>query len=368
MSNTTLFTCDNASRDSLDPFWKIEVKETDFSESVAGSVISIIAILLLLVGLPWNTLLIVIIIKKHLYKQPAVMLMLNLAIANLLTGLFVLPFNVIVGFTGEYAFGDNDHARCWVCQTGILLTLMPTVAVHMVALMSVDRLLYLKKPLAYPHIVTPARMFVAVVVVWVVSVALSILPLAGIGTVLFSSQVATCILFSEGNSRFIPNIYYTIAIVLESSILVTIQFIMYIWILLITRKYLFGKLQRKTRTSGNASSETSNNAARKEHSRNQLHLVRVFGAIFTANLVTWIPVVISALAFAIALPITGSYAVPPVIFTITYILWISRTAIHPIVEALLTSEIRETLSKYYGYIITRVCKRSDGTENVKHGS
>ena len=250
MNSSDPFCDGNVTRDSLDPFeWRIEQDDTKISEGAAGVVTSVICLLLMLVGLPWNALVIAIIIKKHLYKQPALMVMLNLAIANFLTLLLVVPFNIVVGFTGEYSFGDNDQVRCQVCQTGILLTLFSAAALHFLGLMAIDRLLYLKKPLAYQRIVTPVRMFIAIIVVWILCTAMSILPLVGFGSIVFSFQLSTCIMSSHGNSRLAPNFYYTSLVVLESAIPFLTQFVAYIWILIITRKYLLRKLRRRMRSS-----------------------------------------------------------------------------------------------------------------------
>ena len=55
-------------------------------------------LLFFLVGLPWNGLVIGIILKKKLFTRPTYMLMLNLAIANLLVCVLVLPLTVVTGF------------------------------------------------------------------------------------------------------------------------------------------------------------------------------------------------------------------------------------------------------------------------------
>ncbi len=92
----------NVSGDSLhDTEWLMDVPEEDFDTVSNGYGISAVLSLYFLVGFPWNLLVIGIIIKKRLYTQPAVMLMLNLAIANFLVFALVMPFSITTGIAGE---------------------------------------------------------------------------------------------------------------------------------------------------------------------------------------------------------------------------------------------------------------------------
>ena len=56
-----------------------------------------LASLFLVIGAPLNAILIGIVIKKKLLTRPSVMLMLNLAIANLLACLLVMPLTLAYG-------------------------------------------------------------------------------------------------------------------------------------------------------------------------------------------------------------------------------------------------------------------------------
>ena len=62
-------------------------------DKTSGLVTAIFLLLILAVGLPWNFLVTVIIMKERLYKQPTIVLLLNLVITDLLLllGLILLP-------------------------------------------------------------------------------------------------------------------------------------------------------------------------------------------------------------------------------------------------------------------------------------
>ncbi len=142
--------CLNFSQDTISPdLWTLS---DDYFGPGIG--VGIILAIFMLIAVPWNSFLIGIIIKKCLFKEPAILLLLNLAITDLLISLFFLPFNIIPALTGEYIFGNSDYTRCQVCQTGIVFSILLAVSIHNVALLSLDRFLYIKMPLKYKKIVT----------------------------------------------------------------------------------------------------------------------------------------------------------------------------------------------------------------------
>ena len=85
-----------------------------------------------------------------------------------------------------------------------------------------------------------------------------------------------------------------------------------------------------------------------EKRNSQLRLARLFGAIFTANMLTWLPMVALALTGAVVDPLNISTAM----YSFAYLSFLSETVIHPILEAFLIKEARETLSGYLS-----CCKR-----------
>ncbi len=180
---------------------------TDLDLRNSGYATSAIVSLIFLIGVPWNMLVICTIVKKRLYSNPTIMLLLNLAITNLLLGLLVMPLNIIAGFAGEYLFGKTDAIRCHVCQTGVFLILLLWVSIHTLSLMAVDRFIFLKRPLDYKVLVTPKRMLVAIII-WIICTVVSIPPLFGFGEIKFSFTVSTCVPNLVGMTHMAPNYYY----------------------------------------------------------------------------------------------------------------------------------------------------------------
>ncbi len=209
--------------------------------------------------------------------------------------------------------------------------------------MAVDRFIYLKKPLTYPQIVTPPRMLVAILAIWVICIALAIPPLFAFGEIRFSHTVATCVAFVDRRTHIAPNYFYIVLLMVEGVIPYLTLFVMYCWILYIVRRYLMQKLRRVVLNHAEGSVD-----ALKDHSRSQLVLVNVFGAIFTANIITWLPLI----PLVVAVAVLESGSVPSWAFTVTYLSYLSSTVIHPVLEAYLTHEIRATIRGFFLSVIT----------------
>ncbi len=342
--NLLNFSClKNVSGDSITEIaWTTDnPEESGFSNPRdVGFATSVIVSLIFLTGVPWNFFVIFVIVKKKLYSNPTIMLLLNLTIANFLLGLIVMPFSIITGFSGEYLFGNSDAVRCHVCQSGLLLTLLSFVTLHTIALMSVDRFIYLKSPLTYNLWITPKRIFIAIITVWILCTVISLPPLLGFGEMKFSFTVATCTPYLVGRTHVAPNYYYVISGMAEAFIPITFLIVMNTWILYITRKSILDRLN-KSKTSEVQKKDNMANEKRNF----QLRLVRVFAIIFLANLLTWLPVIALGLTGAIV----GAGQIPIFMYSFAFISYLSETVIHPILEACFIREVRVTMSNSLRY-------------------
>ena len=295
-----------------------------------GYAIGAFALLFFLAGLPWNGLVIGIILKNKLFTLPTYMLMLNLAIANLLVCVLVLPLTVFTGFGGEDLFGSCEVSDK-VCKAGVFLILFPLVSTHTVALLAIDRLIYIKKPLTYQFIVTPIRMLAAIVVVWVLCIGLSIPALTGF--MLYVQEMHACGL---GGS---PE--YFIPLLVESALVILLQCVVCAWMLCIARNQLKEKLLKglalSVGTHNTPQQREKYREVQRKYNKSQLHLVKVFIAIFTASTVT----LLMAAVLAIAATVCG--LLPPPLYPPGYLLYLSRAVIHPILEAVMTKETRSVL-------------------------
>ena len=334
---------------------------TSSSRSVRGYVNAAFMLLFFAIGLPCNALLIGIVLKKKLFTRPSSMLLLNLAVNHLLECFLIMPVTFLfgIGYDGIY------RERQSICRLGVIFIWLGSVSIYTVALMSVDRVIYLKKPLTYGRIVTPRRMFFSIVVIWVFSTVISFAPLLRFGEVGYNHNLATCgIIVDEYGPYFL---LLTALGVLAH----LVKLFGFGYIIFIIRKHLLNKLRRSVgsirghRKRTNQDPANTNLEQRKgsfvQYKRSQLQLLKVFGAIFTVSLLAILPFA----AAGILIPIFGDASAVPLLYTyhISYILVLSKSVIYPLLESYLIHETRAALFKFCSTCFC-CCKRRKRTENV----
>ena len=183
--------CSNVSSNSVTlDYWRLEEEY-----STHGMIVAAFLLLFILLGLPWNSLVLITIIKEKLYRQPTIILLLVLVLADIFILIGPAPIIMITGFSREYGAGlKSDKARCMACRFEFAFTsLVPMYgSFFSIALMTVDRFVYIYKPLQYDRLVTPQAMWVAVVVVGIVTVAIGLTLLLVPGEPSFYPEILSC--------------------------------------------------------------------------------------------------------------------------------------------------------------------------------
>ena len=331
------------------------------------------ALFILLFGTPLNLFVISSILWKRLYKSASVIPMLNLAFSNLLVCLLILPFIIVSGYSSEFVFGPSDYVRCIFCSIGSVNATLPMVSLYTLAIMAVGRLVYLKKPLQYSSIITPARVLTYLAIVWAIGIAIALPPYFGFGSITFAYVVSACVPLITGDTQGLPNMYYLLVLVPIGVVPILVLFVTYTWIVCISRQYIlknpkrFAILHKQSATK--LSSLKKHSSSDKEieriiHNANkqqQFRIVQVLGAIFVTNIITWIPII----ALIITSAIVGSFAIPTFYYSFTYICYLLEIMLHPLLQITLIYEVKETVKKLWSSLKKTfcICFRSKGLEN-----
>ncbi len=326
--------------------------ETGTRDSALAS--SAITLCFILVGVPSNLLILVSILRQHLYREPTYILLLSLAIAELLMCLLYMPFTVLSGLYGSFPLGTTDRTRCGVCQfVGILFIFFSYLTVHTLALISVDRFLFIKYPLKYIKMVTTMRTSLACASAWVLCAALSAPPLLGFGDFAYSHTVSSCVINIEDRAS---NLHYAILVGLEVCFPLLLLFGTNIWILCIILKQmrkLYAAKRKLQEKDEDFKEKLKSKLTRSKHLK-QLHLVRVFGAIWLANMITWTPFFARIVGTLIFGAISSRWFLLYVFLSI-----ISHTVIHPLLEATIIPELRKQLVAIFRKALCCCRKRDD---------
>ena len=355
--------CSNYSQDSItSELWTIfnTTGSIVTYERIASS-IAIFFIIFMLIGVPWNLIVIVIVLKKRLFQQPAILLLLNLTITDFLLCSVIMPFNIIPAMAREFIFGDTDYVRCQICQVGVLMNILLLMSVYNVALLSLDRFLYVRKPLQYEKIVTVKKVAVLLVACWLLFTVFSLMPVFGLGEVSFGDVVATCSINFSSFGLNISYVYFWLFIIAVSIVPLLILLVTNIWMVCFIRKSMQKSYHRRANSfklgeRDRQSSRTKLVILKEKHKKDQLRLLQIFGAILCASIITWMPTFISIVLLASQI----------------FFLWLVgfghislflQAVIHPILQVIFLRDIRVEITRPYHYLKRKLHKSSSSPDD-----
>ena len=343
MSNGTLqYSCldKNLSHHQVTPeYWMVSPRLQPLGFAT-GSVM----LLFLVIALPSNIMIITSILLQKLFKQPTHLLLLSLACADLLLCLLVIPLIGISGFTGGFVLGSSDSTRCKVCQTGVSVVALLLFSIHVLALMSFDRFLFIKYPFRYDKILTQKAVLTAIAISCILCVLLALLPLFGIGDIYFDHNTFSCAPRFDYTTEVTKNIYYVVLLIVEAMIPLSVVLVTNIWVLCIAHGHIKAiyrtKRSIKDATQQQAYHQTLKDKVNQQKFRKQLQLLRMFGILFISHIVVWIPIIVRTIEAAAA--DSDDFSLWSDFIVITTIT--SHPVLHPLIEACFLPEIRNQFS------------------------
>ena len=323
--------CKNASENgTTDEMWQLG---DDYRAS--GMALAVFQILILSVGLPWNLMVIVTIIKEKLYKQPTIVLLLNLVCVDLFFMITLLPINIVTGIAGEFILGNNDLTRCNSCKIGILDPIFPILLIYALTFLSFDRFFYFYKPLQYKRIITIPRTLAVIFVKWLLVFAIFIIiPLIRIhDSVIFYRPFAACTLNISSIVTFLVTL---IVICLPLIVLIVLN----VWVIYIVQKTIRKVYSFRITANRNDHDVDFDKRVKQIRQKKQFHLIKVFGGLILSFLIQWLPMVVLVILF-----IPQGSEVSIAFQVIVLVLFQAQVATHPILESTLIRDVRKPLMK-----------------------
>jgi len=352
MSNFSCFDPDLSRNSVIPEAWSLREDQ----DATGVIVIGVILMVAVAIGIPWNAAVLAALIHKKFFKQPSTFLLFNLATVDLLTCIIIIPFQAVPGLIGgRYTLGNSDYTRCQSCQGGIIVIIwLLYSSLHLVAVMSVDRLIYIRKPLQYDKWITVPRMAVVVIVVYVVCLLVAIPPLFQLGAIQFSFNVGTCSTLFSVTTRVGPSYLLIVFYLLEAIVPVGTLIISNILLIVFVRKTVRDRFNSTYKSAGE---DQVNHRARKTYNEQQFRMVKVFGSIFVSNFLTWTP----SILLIIIVGAIGFSSVPPGVFGLVFLCFLLQSVIHPILESMLSGKVRAIARKLFCFC----CKKKESPVNIK---
>ena len=336
---------------TTDEVWRVASTGVVHISSIRA--IAVFLILYMLIGIPWNGIILFMIVKKQYYRDPTYILLMNMVIADLIVCAVCLPFGTVSALRMRFSIGNSDYTRCTVCHT---ITIIPVIftnySLFVLALLSTDRLLYIKLPLQYQRIMTVKKVVFMLTGSILVCIISALPPVFGFGEIKFANPLGLCSLFIVGRNRVTENIYFILLQLIILAFPFSLAFVANVWLMLIACKTAWSNYskQRECTLSDHSRNaierRTSENELKSQFKKKQICLTQVFSAIFFINIITWIPSVFIILISAIGREEILSS--PWLAFV--YLVFLSQPIIHPILETCLVGKARWMFFKFLCYI------------------
>lgn len=301
--------------------------------------------------------------RSKLLRAPTHVALFSLVISDLTLTVLVMPVSIITTIAHDYPFGDNDYVRCKICMHGFIFTILSISSIHHIALLSLDRFLFIYMPINYKTWVTRGRMLLALLGAWFISIIIGILPFFGFGAIGYSSSIGTCVVIFHGETHLTSNLYYILLFFVEALIPITVIIVCNIGLLCTARKHLKKmRAVRKQMYSGSTKDSKASGAIEtklnREHKQQQLQLFHVFTAIFIGNIITWMPV----LGLALASQVIDFDKVTSEAIAFVYMTYISYALIHPILESWFIVDIRNRVKAIFYFFCSKCVKETRDTK------
>ena len=324
--------CSSASSNSVTvDFWKLKDDSI-----IQGKVFAVFLLFCELLGLPWNILVVITIIKEKLYHQPTIILLMNLLAADFFILAYPSPILMTTGFAGEFIIGSSDRVRCATCQLGFALLVPFYNSFFTVALMSLDRFLYIYKPLQYERSSTKHIALVAVIVAVLVSISIGLGSHLDPNKIDFNSSLLNCI------ERISDSIWYPIILVVIGVVVLVVIIISNVWFSYIVLKNIRAVYSCEDTTDeakGRSKWSSLMMYMKTPRYRKQIHLYRMFFTLLFSSVIVWVPFIYDLGTFIMPQPSPHSLELS----TVGQLLLYSQVVLHPILETVLIDDIRMPL-------------------------
>ena len=258
------------------------------------------------------------------WKQPAIIFLTNMLLNNLVMILLVMPFSIITAASGEWIFGSTVNQKESVCQFAAFMRLYSYLsALESLVLVSFDRFFFIVKALQYDKYMTVNKAVIIVAVSWILAAIITVIPVVGFGDYEYINSHYTCVPTAERNIGYSIIIFICIFTFIVSIIVTTI------WTLCFTRKYL------RDKATGPVPIDTQ---GRNVYTSQQKRIIGLFGMLILVHLFCYAPSWISQ--------VTGFFTtIPPVLYTLVYILYLLLASLNPLVQSFFRRDIREAVVK-----------------------
>ena len=260
-------------------------------------------------------------------EQPSMIFLTGLAVVSLLVTVLFLPFTVITAAAGEWIFGQTVEQKDGVCQfVGFVFSLAVTLTFHVLALLSIDRFLFIVKPFVYRNYMKPWVAFVLLATVWTLGILQNIAPFVGLGRNNYAGYVASCLPAWDYVDYVI---YYTVLTLVPVVIIVVTT----LWTFCFIRTFL--RQDKNLKLTSMTVSVESNHI----YKRKVCHLFGILGMLLAVLVASIVPFIVAGIAHVSV----GLENVPGQVHATIFIIYFASNIAYPTIQAYFRQDIRNAV-------------------------
>ena len=259
-------------------------------------------------------------------KEPSIIFLTNFVLVNLPVVFIVMPSLVVTAAAGEWVFGKIPEEKNGTCQfVGFVFVYTGFLMLLTLGVISVDRFLFLVKPVIHKRFMKTWVALVIVIIVWVLSCLLSIPPYFGLSQFVFVSSIGTCGIIWTGQQN------YLLFFCLATTVVIVIILITTVWTFCFTRKFI----QRIVHQHHLNSVKDTNNS-KHVYTQRMKKLIGVFGMLLLGMMLTYLPGILVAMVAAVI-----GNKVPTVVFTSAMVLFFFNFILNPVIQSYFRRDVYE---------------------------
>ena len=252
----------------------------------------------------------------------------SLACADLLVPLLRVIYIMISVFSGEWIFGEIWCSISSMC--GVLLC--GASILHLCAI-SIERLIAIKWPLSYDNKVTPKRIIMLLIYIWLQSFLLSVFPALGLVDHRFNKVMAECEIHWLKHPTLVI-------------LLIVFYFLLPVTTMLVAYAFIFKEVRRNSRRI--SAIECSGTQCSKNKLKREMKAAKTLAVVVGVFFITWTPyfVVTTIRAFQ------GDRIIPNALQRTVITLAYGNSCCNFVIYALMNSQLRNAFNQ-----ILRSCIR-----------
>lgn len=261
----------------------------------------------------------------------------SLAVADLWMSLVVMTFAVVNDITGKWLFG-HVYCNIWISSD----IMGSTASILNLCVISLDRYIHIRDPLKYARVINRKKVFLAIGLVWIISIILSFIPI-NVGWHKPRENYDKTLGPEECYLEISP-IYALISSTISFYIPCVVMLALY------CKLYMYARAQVKSIKSTFVHSHLSDSQVKNLSSGRDHKAAITLGVIMGVFLFCWLPFFILNLVQAFC------KCAPIILFQILTWLGYANSSLNPIIYSIFNSEFRNAFRRI---LFPKTCCRDD---------